>query len=207
MTNDLIYEQFCTGNVSPDLLYKRGIIDIYEHLKTLQYYSSQCSHVTEMGTRFAISTIAFIMGRPKKFISIDLNYDFFKPYESGIRNLAEEKGVEFVFRNDDVLKIDIEETDCLFIDTLHTYEQLTKELNKHANKVKKWIILHDTVTFGFKNEEYYTNANISSELDKNAEKTGLFPAVLDFIEKNSQSWIIKQHFTKNNGLTVLERVC
>lgn len=204
--NEILFEQFCNAEVSHDLLYKRGVIDIFQHLKTLRHYASQCSHVTEMGTRFAISTQAFIMGRPKTFVSIDLNYNFFIPYESEIKNLADQMGVNFTFINSDVLKIDIDQTDCLFIDTLHTYEQLTKELHKHANKVNKWIILHDTVTFGYKNEEYYTNASISSELDKVNDKQGLFAAVCEFIDSNETNWIIKEHFTKNNGLTVLERV-
>lgn len=57
-------------------------------------------------------------------------------------------------------------------------------------KVKKWIILHDTETFGIKSE-------IEGE-------GGLWPAVEEFLAAGG--WKIVERRTNNNGLTVLERV-
>lgn len=204
--NEILFNQLCNKKFDNNILYGRGLIDINEHLNTLRYYASKCDHITEMGTRFAISVYAFLMGKPKTVISIDLNHHFFQPYEQEVNDSAKILNVNFQFIHGDVLELDIEQTDLLFIDTLHTYEQLTKELTKHNTKVNKWIVLHDTVTFGFKDEEFYQNGSISKNLTKQDSKQGLYIAVRDFLQLNPQ-WTIKEHFTKNNGLTVLERSC
>ena len=91
-----------------------------------------------------------------------------------------------------VLDIEISETDLLFIDTLHTYSQLAKELALHSSKVKKYIVLHDTYTFGLSGEDP-------------RDKKGLLTAVIEFLI-NSPNWKFKMFKTNNNGLTVLERI-
>jgi hypothetical protein len=200
-----IFDNLCKLKFDHNTLYSRGIVDINEHLPTLREYASHCDHVTEMGTRFAISTFALLMGRPKKVVSIDMNYHFFKPFESEINDFANQCGTPFQFIEADVLKIDIEKTDMLFIDTLHTYNQLSKELRRHEKNVSKWIILHDTITFGQTNEEFYQNGVISDEISNQfVEKRGLYTALIDFLEEN-RNWKIKEHFTNNNGLTIIER--
>lgn len=203
---EILFKAICDLKFDQKILYGRGIVDINEHLPTLRRYASQCKHVTEMGTRFAVSTYALIIAKPEKVVSIDLNRHFFSPYEKEIREFSNACGTNFVFKEEDVLKIEIEETDLLFIDTLHTYNQLSKELRKHQKNVRKWIVLHDTVTFGRKDEDFYQNGKISSEVSgETITKRGLYTALEDFLEEN-KSWKIKEHFTNNNGLTVLERI-
>jgi hypothetical protein len=159
-----------------------------------------------MGTRKAISTIALIVANPKKVVSIDLNYHFFQPVENDILRISKECGTDFQFIESDVLKMDIETTDFLFIDTFHTYHQLISELRKHEKNVRKWIALHDTVTFGERDEDIYQNAKISTDVNVlNKAKTGIFNALTDFLSEN-KNWKIKEHFTNNNGLTIIERV-
>jgi hypothetical protein len=51
------------------------------------------------------------------------------------------------FNIGNTLEVDIDETDMLFIDTLHNGDQLEKELERSASKVKKFIAFHDTTTF------------------------------------------------------------
>jgi len=198
-----VFKNFCNLNYPEHIIYPRGIVDINEHLPKLKEYASKCEHVTEMGTRFAVSTVGFIIGKPKKFVSIDLNYHFFKPFESEINSFAKECNVDFKFIEGDVLKMDIEQTDLLFIDTLHTYNQLSKELRRHEKNVNKWIILHDTITFGDRDEDFYMNGMISNEIsNQEISKKGLYTALTDFLEEN-KNWFIKEHFTNNNGLTIL----
>lgn len=200
------FSSLCNLQFDHNTLYSRGIVDINEHLPTLRKYASECNHVTEMGTRFAISTFSLLIAKPKKVVSIDMNYHFFKPFEDEIRNFATQCGTEFQFIEADVLKIDIEKTDMLFIDTLHTYNQLSKELRKHEKNVNKWIILHDTITFGQRDEDFYQNGSISDEISSQfVEKRGLYTALIDFLGEN-KNWKIKEHFTNNNGLTIIERV-
>lgn len=165
--------------------------DIQEHLPILKRYTEECEHVTELGVRYVVSTYAFMMGKPKRLISYDiLPVENFGIDRVKLKNLAKDNGVDFDFYVGDSTKIEIEETDLLFIDTWHVYQQLIVELNKHGNKSKKYIIMHDTTTFGFFGEC--------------GEGDGLMKAINEFIEKN-QHWSIYEKFENNNGLTVLKR--
>lgn len=206
MNSENFYERLCNLDFPKEITLSRGIVDINEHLPTLRNYSSKCNHVTEMGTRFAVSTHALIIGKPKKVVAIDLNRHFYQPYEKEVEDFAKECEVEYQFIEGDVLDIDIEQTDMLFIDTLHTYNQLSKELHRHESRVNKWIILHDTITFGYRDENFYRNGRINEEISKQeVTKKGLYPALLDFLDSN-RNWTIKEHFTNNNGLTIIERL-
>ena len=163
--------------------------DIHEHLDTLLSYAKQSESIVEMGTRYVVSTWSFVLGQPKKLICIDI--DNVRHHLNPVVDICKSLDVDFQFIQGDILQVDIEETDLLFIDTLHTYNQLSKELNRHGNKAKKWIILHDTEIFGKVAED---------GIDK-----GLQYAIDEFLTSN-QNWFIKEVFTNNNGLTVLERV-
>lgn len=163
---------------------KNKKLDINEHLETIKKYSVECDSVIEMGVRSIVSTWALLAGRPKKMISIDIKHPSFyggnldEVYES-----CEKEGICFKFELKSSLEYQFDEVDLLFIDTVHTYDFLSTELKLHGNKVKKYIILHDTEIF--KNE--------------------LMPAVNEFLKDNNE-WKIKECFINNNGLTVLERI-
>ncbi len=134
--------------------------DIHEHIPTLRRFAEQCSHVTEFGTRWATSTIAFIAARPKRLVC----YDVQRCDEVGDREqTARDAGVDFQFHQADVLTVDIEPTDLLFIDTKHTYDQLKSELERHADKARKFIILHDTVSFGLVGEDGGKGLNAAAD--------------------------------------------
>lgn len=178
--------------------------DINEHLPTLRKYATECEHITEMGVRWAVSTCALIIAKPKKLISYDITDVFFNTKDILNRN-SELIGVNFNFIIGDTLKVDIESTEMLFIDTLHTYNQLYSELTLHANKVQKYIILHDTTLYGFNDEKVYSHA---SDIIKNSQKNkeGLYRAMMDFFQtENGNSWYIYEKFSNNSGLTVLKR--
>jgi len=131
----VIYENEC-----------RNISDINEHLPTLLKYACECEHITEMGVRWVSSTWPLLLSNPKKMISYDILRD---PKINNVIQLANEYKIEYQFITADVLKIEIEETDLLFIDTLHTYNQLFYELQLHSDKCSKYIILHDTTSFEY----------------------------------------------------------
>lgn len=171
--------------------------DINEHLPTLKKYTQECDVVIEMGVRSIISTWAFLAGKPKKLTSIDIvnPIDYINHDKNGcdldlVKKAANEENIDFNFILGDTLKIEIDECDLLFIDTLHNYSQLKKELELHSNKVKKYIILHDT-------ESFKTKGETNNEL-------GIWKAVEEFLELNV-NWSIKECFKNNNGLTILER--
>ena len=159
--------------------------DINEHLPTLYELARECPHVTELGTRTGVSTLALLCAQPKKLVCYDLVR---LPQVDQLAALAGQ--TEFVFRKEDVLKADIEETDLLFIDSWHVCDQLKEELRRHAAKARKYIVLHDTTTFG--------------EQGESEGHEGLWPAVEEFLAKGA--FRLRQRFANNNGLTVLERV-
>ena len=108
--------------------------DISEHLPTLRLLSSLCDHVVELGVRTGVSTAAIISsGTPST------HYDILpQPYQFPEKN-------KFIQAN--TLEITIPETDMLFIDSEHSYPQLSQELKLHASRVRKYIAFHDTTTF------------------------------------------------------------
>ncbi len=164
--------------------------DINEHLITLRYYADQCQHVTELGVRKGVSTWAFLASMTKRLVSVDVNHpDDFGGSLKELREAALEVMIDFTFILADDISIKIEETDLLFIDALHTYSHLTKELNLHSEKSRKWIILHDTIAYGVVG------------LDGGE---GIQKAINEFLEKHTQ-WKIKEMYENNNGLTILER--
>ena len=175
---DNVYEFQCKNNNT----------EIFEHLPTLLRYSKECSNLTEFGVRDVVSTWAFLKSRPKKLTS----YDIYKsPNINQVTSICKAEGVNFEFIQSSTLDVEIEETDLLFIDTLHVYQQLRAELFKHAPKVRKYIIMHDTTTFGMNGE---TNDSV-----------GLLPAIDEFLKSNLE-WKTKEVYTNLHGLTILERM-
>ena len=88
-----------------------------------------------------------------------------------------------------MLAVDIEETDLLFIDTWHVYDQLREELRRHAGRASRYVVLHDTTTFGERGEV--------------AGHAGLWPAVEEYLALGR--FALAARYENNNGLTVLRR--
>jgi hypothetical protein len=177
--------------------------DINEHIPTLLEYASECEHITEMGVRAITSTWAFLGAAPKKLIS----YDIENPSKWGadinqVYNVAKHYGLNYEFRKENVLKLEIEETDLLFLDTWHAYNQLKAELATHSSKAKKYIIMHDTTSYEFRDEPLTSENAWEGELDFGK---GLWAAIQEFLDSTDE-WILHKRYTNNNGLTILKRV-
>ena len=160
--------------------------DVNEHLVFLRDISLQCNHITELGVRNMISTWAFLEGLRKheggKLVSVDtINPEGISPRV--VEKNAKNEGVDFHFIIGDSHKIELEPTDFLFIDTIHTDKHLRKELELHANKVKKFIGFHDTESC----------------------KKELAPVIKDFLKNNVGGWELFYYVQFNNGLTVIKK--
>ena len=140
-----------------------------------------------MGVRTGVSTRAFLAS-DVKLLSFDLVLDQTVKQLFGI---AQKQGKHVQYIQGNVLDIEIEEADMLFIDTFHTYDQLSRELRQHGNKAKKYLVFHDTYTFGLQGES-------------NNDNRGLLTAIIEFMVINPH-WAFKLIKTNNNGLLVLER--
>jgi hypothetical protein len=160
--------------------------DLHEHLPTLANLAKDCKHVTEMGVWHGTSSHAWLIN-DVELVSYDIAHSQIAAHLFSNAMISNKKA-QYIVQN--VLELEtIVETDLLFIDTLHNYEQCSAELNKFADKVRKYIVFHDTVTFGKIGE---TTPN------------GLLLAIGEFLVNNLE-WSVKVHYTNNNGLTVLER--
>ena len=160
--------------------------DINQHLPVLKEYAEKCSRNTEFGSRGGESTAALLAAKPEVLITYDINPECVVTWKK--LNAIKDPGTKFIFRRGDSRREQIEETDLLFIDSYHTCEHLTEEF-KHAAKVRKYIILHDTESFGHTGQD---------------GSKGLTHAVHDFLAGN-QKWRHLAHYTGCGGLTVLER--
>lgn len=171
-----IYENKCRQNS-----------DINEHLPTLKKYAEKCDHITEMGVRWVTSSWAFLAANPNKMIS----YDLAKHGNVGaLEHQAAEANIDFTFIAANTKEIEIEETDLLFLDTEHSYDQVKAELELHAPRTRKYVIFHDTVTFGTRGMD---------------GKNGILPAIDEWTAEHPE-WVLEEHFENNNGLTIYKRV-
>jgi hypothetical protein len=172
--------------------------DINEHLPILKQYAEECDHITEMGVRAVVSTWAFLAAKPKKLVGYDIGK--YPQVDEAIR-MAGEEGILFEFHQKDVLSVEIEETDFLFIDTFHTATQLERELARHAHKARKYIGLHDTFSFWEKGEVSYVPV---PENHTNCGR-GLKHAIEPFLAAHPE-WTVHFKTDANNGLMVLKRL-
>lgn len=145
--------------------------DICEHKNKLRDLTKN-KNVVEFGVRHGFSTVCFLMGC-KSLISYDI------VLTEQARTLMQNCPT-WQFNLASSTTIVIPECDVLFIDTDHTYEQLTAELNMHHNKAKESIIMHDT----------YTDC--------------MRCALNDFMHKHPE-WKFSYDTPNNNGLTVITR--
>jgi len=178
--------------------------DINEHLKTLKKYGEECENIVEMGVRTIVSTWAFLSSNPKNMTSIDLLHpSAFGADINEVYDAVKDTNINFEFIESDSLLVNIDDCDLLFIDTWHDFLQLKKELNRHNSKVKKYIILHDTVTFGYTNEPLDWNYPAKNTNETNLP-SGLCPAIDEFLLLHND-WLLFERHSNNNGLTILKR--
>ncbi len=125
--------------------------DIHEHLATLNMLTIELGlkTVLELGTGTGESTVAFLDAAKKiggKVYSIDI--DPCLEAHATIKSHGFEKYWTFIQSSS--LEVDWDRPiDHLFVDTVHTYEQVIEELKKYEPHVRRGglITLHDIVTW------------------------------------------------------------
>lgn len=186
--------------------------DIVEHIPILKKLAQECSSVTEIGLRDMNSTWGILQGlsenskNERLYTGIDLDQPPSKIFNLAQR-LARENGIDFRFIQANDMEIDIEPTDLLFIDSMHTYCHLTYELEKFSSKALKYIAMHDTdEPWGFIDDfqQYFGDrSEYPVGIDRN--KRGLWRAVVDFLEKHPE-WALHERRLNSHGFTILKRV-
>lgn len=165
--------------------------DISEHLPMIAELAAQCSHVTEFGVRGGLSTTAILYGLSLRGSGTLKSYDI-EHHHAEIPELP--RGVAWQFEKADTAKLsEIEPTDMLMLDSLHTAEHVAAEL-WHAVNVSRYIVFHDTTTFAG-----------AGQGDGGA--MGICPAIFNFLAsaEGYREWLVFRHNPNNNGLLVLKR--
>jgi glycosyltransferase involved in cell wall biosynthesis/Flp pilus assembly protein TadD/predicted O-methyltransferase YrrM len=159
--------------------------ELSHHLVTLSELARECKHVTDLGTGEGLAALAFLWAQPDRLLCLDV------VRTAEVDQLAALAGrTSMEFRREDTLRAELEETDLLFIDTPHDGPQLSGELNLHAGKVRKYLVLHGTTAFADKGET--------------PSQAGIREVVEEFLKQGT--FTIKQRWDNNGGLTVLEKV-
>ena len=141
-----------------------------------------CESYTEMGVNQGGTLAAAILQHPTHVRAYDFRLLPYLPAQHIFDKYTTDNNIDYKITEEDTRECTIEETDVLYIDTAHLYEQLTDELSLHADKVRKYIICHDT--------------HSEPELKK---------AVKEFVANNDK-WTIVTDCTINVGFMTLERL-
>lgn len=159
--------------------------DINEHLPLFNILAKSCKHITEFGVRWGTSATAWL-NNDVVLRAYDIQAF---PEALELFDIAKQNGrdAELIIADTGSLE-DIEETDLLFIDSLHTADHILKEL-KMAKRVRKYIVFHDTVLFG--------------EVGQDGSP-GVLHAIRQFLNNNSE-WTVMETRNNCNGIIILTK--
>lgn len=169
--------------------------DIVLHLPVLEYYASLCDHVTEFGTRGGESTVALISGCKGQVCSFDIQKSEIVDVLSSTKLPCESWRFFELDTGATQGSEVVGPTDMLFIDTLHTYDHVTKELSIHGRKATKYLAFHDTFTCGDRDISGY-----------NPYAKGILPAIHEFLERFPGEYRTAYKTDVCNGLWILEKL-
>jgi len=184
--------------------------DINEHLPTLKRYADECSTIVECGVRTVVSSYAFALALKNKSGGILYQVDPARSNQVGNFEAAcAKEGIKTQFFEQSDLQCPLVKCELLFIDTWHVYGQLKRELARWNSSVSKYIIMHDTTVDEWEGETIRSGWNAEAQskefgMPVDEINKGLWPAIAEFLAGHPE-WRIRERFTNNNGLTVLER--
>ena len=160
-----------------------------EHAETLRSIAAECETAVEFGvhevTHYS-STMSLLSGVRVSLDSYDIKDCPIQVAVEYARRV--QKGFRFFVQ--DVLQLPAVEADLLYIDTKHTYGQLSAELSRHGKGVKKYLVFHDTDLCGTRGDDQ--------------SEPGLLQAIVEFLH-TAPGWRLWSHSPESFGLTVLRR--
>lgn len=163
---------------------------VAKYMDTFYSFAKNCNgHIAEIGVNKIVSAWCWAKAAPKKITLCDTRlFERANSEENGrcldsYVKLCNEQGTEVVLEEKDSLTMDLKDVDLLFIDGLHTYDQVSKELAKFSEHVKKYIIFHDTILY----------------------KKDVGKAANEFL-KNNNDWGIAWAEDNHPGIMIIERL-
>lgn len=173
---------------------------ISPHLPRLRSLATGLRLAVEFGVKRGASSSALLLGAEHV-----ISYDIAETREA--RELERVAGPRWEYRIGDSRKAPPVACDLLFIDSLHTYEQMKAELERHASHVQRYLAFHDTITFGTvgaRGESGEQAWQYRKGQSVPLEFLGIRHAI-DELQMRDPSWRIAAAFPDSHGLLVLER--
>lgn len=173
---------------------------ITAHLHTLRTLAESCDVAVEFGVKSGASSSALLMGA--RYVT---SYDIRSNRQA--RHLARAVAPRWNYVIASSLLVDIPACDLLFIDSLHTFAQCDGELRRHAHRVRRYLVFHDTVTFGSVGADGETGRHLwTYEVGREMPTSawGIRPAI-DALMIRDATWQIASHDCHSHGLLVLKR--
>lgn len=185
-----IYQRHCATNTA-----------ITPHLPRLRALAEGLDIAIEFGVKNGASSSALLMGA-KRVYSYDVKETV------GARELAVAAGERWAYRIADSRTAESPSCDLCFIDSLHTYEQCRDELDRHAHHVHRYLVFHDTATFGIVGADGETGRHkwnyVAGKGSVPLDCLGVRWAIDEFQIAHPE-WRIAAHYPDSHGLLVLER--
>jgi hypothetical protein len=176
-----------------------GVTAMAAHLPRLRGLATGCEMAVEFGVKHGGSSSALLLGA--KWVR---SYDI---VETPRARLLETIAPHWEYVIGDSRTAEVLETDLLLVDSLHTYGQCRAELERHADAVRRWLIFHDTLTFGSIGADGETGRQLwtyESHVSVPPAALGIRPAI-DELMIRDPSWRVAASYTDSHGLLVLER--
>jgi len=169
------------------------VSDTVLHLPVLEYFASLCQHVTEFGVREGHSTVALMagVGQSGEVHSYDIVES---QMVTRFRAITLPCKWHFYQGNTADPNLGVAETDFLYVDTLHTYEHVSRELSLWGRKARKFLAFHDTFTCGMVDAS-----------GPNRRAKGILPAIEEFLASYPGEYTTAYRTDANNGLWILQR--
>lgn len=169
---------------------KRARTAMSHHMPALRALAMECRNATEFGVKRGGSTVSLLLGcrRVTSYDIVDT------PQSARIKALA---CGWWDYRVQDSRTAIPHYTDLLLFDSLHTYDQLKAELAQWGSHARKYMVFHDTVTFGEVGADGETGKHDDS-------KMGIMPAIVEWMADHPE-WQTLSHDQESHGLLVLRK--
>lgn len=170
--------------------YYNTLKQLQEERHTIQYtmvhdeikqYLKECESYTEFGIMQGPTLALACLSGIHKIRAYDINLEWYNKAKNLFEQYTNTNNINFKVNKGNTLTCTIEPADLLYIDSLHEYRHLKGELTRHASKIKKYIIMHDTTG-----------------------RPELIPAIDEFL-KDNPCWGKITECTESVGFTTLKR--
>ncbi len=190
-TLESLYDRHCASRTG-----------IAAHLPRLRALARGLDDVIEFGVRRGASSTAWLLSATHV-----TSYDIVESREA--RQLESIADGRWTYRIQSSLEATAQFCDLLFLDSLHTFAQTDAELRRHADLVSRYLVFHDTITFGVvgaSRESGHQSWSYSQHVGESVPSAhlGIRPAIDDLMIRDA-SWRIMEHSPLSHGLLVLKR--